>query len=55
MTTDAIEELIETHEPKWMTHPDSFWNRVRRELAALKGETISPTMSWNPETQAWEL
>lgn len=55
MELSAIMELLIDSEPKWKTHQESIWNRVRREIEALKGNIISEALSWNPDTKEWEL
>ena len=64
MELSTIKELLANHEPKWKTHQQSIWNRVRREIEALNGNIISEALngniisealSWNPDTKEWEL
>lgn len=55
MPCQALRDLIQDNEPSWKTHPQSIWNRARRELAFIQGEEISEAKSWNPETNEWEL
>ncbi len=45
-----ILELLD-YEPNWKTHHMSVWNRARRLLEP----NTSDAMSWNPDTQEWEL
>lgn len=55
MELSAIKELLKMNEPNWTTHPQSIWNRVRREIEALNGNIISDALSWNPTTKEWQL
>ena len=53
--TDALMELLTQYEPKWTTHSQSIWNRVRREIEAINGNVIPSHYSWDHDEKKWVL
>ena len=51
-----LKQYLQDYEPHWVTHPQSCWNRARRQLIELEtGVIISDARSYDKDTDSWVL